>query len=240
MVYKIEVMHQKIADNYYEMLFRFSLINKQLKLKYWLEGGTLIGAIREGAILSWDKDVDVSMLESDRKILWKNQNLIKKFGLKTNYSDSIYRIDFKNVYMDIFSYQLKNGLYQEVNWRNRARWPRSYYKPKQLFPLKNAKLGPLIQLVPNLSENFLEQAYGNWHIVPKKFSKLQKLSIGASKKLTNWIIKKSKLDDNKKLIISKSNYKNNYYIILILFLFIVFDNYKETQTNIDPNRFGNI
>jgi hypothetical protein len=248
MVYKVEVMPQEIADNYYEMLFRFSMVIKQLKLKYWLEGGTLIGAIREGAILSWDKDVDVSMLESDRKILWENKNTIKKFGLKTNYTDSIYRIDFKNVYMDIFSYELKNGIYQEINWRNRTRWPESYYKPKQLFPLKNAKLGPLIQPVPNLSKNFLKQAYGDWHVVPKKFSKLPKLSIGASKKLTIWIMKNNKTN-NKKLIKSKPNNKKsvqsktnnkklvksktNYFIILVIFLFAALSNYKKPQTSID-------
>ena len=49
MGYKVEVMPQKTADNYYEMLYRFSKVLKKLKLKYWLEGGTLIGAIREGS-----------------------------------------------------------------------------------------------------------------------------------------------------------------------------------------------
>ena len=193
----VKVMSQKRADNYYEMLYRFSQVIKKLKLTYWLEGGTLIGAIREGALLSWDKDVDVSMLERDRKILWENKKLIKKYGLKPGYTDQIYRIDFKNVYMDIFSYEFKNGIYQEIHKFNRYRWPQSYYKASHLFPLKTAKFGPLIQPVPNKSEDFLKQAYGDWHIIPKMYRHLKVYKINSSNELKNKI-------KNNKIIIEEN------------------------------------
>ena len=224
MGYKVEVMPQKTADNYYEMLYRFSKVLKKLKLKYWLEGGTLIGAIREGAILSWDKDVDVSMLETDRKKLWKNKDLIKKWGLKPGYTDQIYRIDFKNVYMDIFSFEYKNGIYQEIHKFNRTRWPQSYYKSKHLFPLKKAKLGPLIQYVPNMSKDFLRQAYGDWEKIPKMFLPLKKYKIDGSEKLKNWILKNENKEEFK--TVEKKPTCYNYILYLILIAFIIY-NYKK-------------
>lgn len=180
-------MSQQYADNYYEMIYRFGKAIKELNLKYWLVAGTLIGAIRESAILSWDKDVDVGMLEVDRKKLWKHKNVLKKWGLKTNYTDSIYRIDFKNVYMDIFSYQLENGKYQEIHELNRKRWPNEFFIPCQLFPLTSAKFGPLICPVPHFSRSFLKQAYGSWYKIPKEYLKLKKHMIFSSDKLKKWI-----------------------------------------------------
>jgi len=37
-------------------------------ISYWLEGGTLLGVIRENRLLPWDNDMDISMYIKDR---WK-------------------------------------------------------------------------------------------------------------------------------------------------------------------------
>ncbi len=177
-------MSQERADKYYEMIYRFSLVIKKLKLQYWLEGGTLIGAMREGAILSWDKDVDVQMLEKDRKILWDNKDLIKSFGLSTGHADDIYRIGGFGVYMDIFSFEYKNGFYQEIHERNRKRWPKSsYMKASMIWPLRKARFGPLILPVPYKAEEYLRKVYGNWLIIPPEYRHLSVYKIESSNKL---------------------------------------------------------
>ena len=180
-------MSQRKADTYYEMLYRFSKALEELNLKYWLVGGTLIGAIRESAILSWDKDADVGMLEKDRKKLWKNKIILHKWGLKTNYTDSIYRIDFKDVYMDIFTYEFRNGRYQDIHEQNRYRWPNDYFKKHQLFPLTTARFGPLKSPVPSLSKVYLKQLYGDWYNIPKQYKNLNKFKIFSSKSFRKWI-----------------------------------------------------
>lgn len=40
-------------------------------IKYWLEGGTLLGIIRENRLLPWDNDLDISLNKCDQKKLWK-------------------------------------------------------------------------------------------------------------------------------------------------------------------------
>ena len=44
-----------------EMLIEFDAICKKYSLKYWLDSGTLLGAIRHEGFIPWDDDIDLSM-----------------------------------------------------------------------------------------------------------------------------------------------------------------------------------
>ena len=48
-----------------KLLRVFDDICRKNNLKYWLDGGTLIGAIRHNGFIPWDDDIDVAMLSDD-------------------------------------------------------------------------------------------------------------------------------------------------------------------------------
>lgn len=48
-----------------KLLRVFDEICRKNNLKYWLDGGTLIGAIRHNGFIPWDDDIDVAMLSDD-------------------------------------------------------------------------------------------------------------------------------------------------------------------------------
>lgn len=59
-----------------ELLTQFDSLCARLGITYWLDSGTLLGAVREGGFIPWDDDVDVCILASDfpkiKKLLHAN------------------------------------------------------------------------------------------------------------------------------------------------------------------------
>ena len=63
-----QMRRDKLREAQLKMLGILEEIDKLCRahnISYWIEGGTLLGALRHGGFIPWDDDVDISMLRSD-------------------------------------------------------------------------------------------------------------------------------------------------------------------------------
>ena len=97
------------------LLKEFDYVCKQSGLKYWLDYGTALGAIRHKGYIPWDDDIDVGMIRDDYdKLVDIFNNTTKNTDLYAEYNrdksgNLIIKIKHKNcssVCVDIFPYDL--------------------------------------------------------------------------------------------------------------------------------------
>ena len=60
-VNKIKQINKKTTVNLAKLINKISIFLDEYKIEYWLDGGTLLGAVRNGKIIPWDDDIDLAI-----------------------------------------------------------------------------------------------------------------------------------------------------------------------------------
>jgi len=80
-----------------DMLVEFDAICKEYNLSYWLDAGSLLGAVRHKGFIPWDDDIDISMpLEDYRKLLKLGNSGVfsKDIFFQTSKIDKAFKFDY--------------------------------------------------------------------------------------------------------------------------------------------------
>jgi lipopolysaccharide cholinephosphotransferase len=164
------------AKQLYKIMYDFDNFCVENNLQYWVEGGTLMGALRHGGIIPWDDDVDVQMLMKDYLKLANMKDELKKHKLEIHYEKdygNLMKISYINKkplgknkswsfpFIDVFSMSLSRDkkYYQYSNkiWRELSG---SKIKVSDVFPLKRVKFCGTKVYAPKNGVNYLKENYG--------------------------------------------------------------------------------
>lgn len=91
---------RKLQLNLLEMLIEIDRICRKYHIKYSLDGGTLLGAVRHGGFIPWDDDVDVIMKREEYQKFYKvcKKDLDKdRFFLQEYRTDPYYRWGYEKL-----------------------------------------------------------------------------------------------------------------------------------------------
>lgn len=120
-----------------DTLIEFDSVCKKNNIQYWLDSGTLLGAMRHGGFIPWDDDVDICVSRRDLRRLLKclKRDLGGNFrlhnGRKDNYPDSVNHCLISRVLNKRVLVSRKKDIYGN-----------SLYEPIwiDIFPLENGSL----------------------------------------------------------------------------------------------------
>lgn len=153
--------------------YLFNILNSA-GVRYWLEGGSLLGAARYGDIIPWDYDVDIGIYQHEiSKCPYlveaeKQSNAGKKFVDEQGYTwekaieGDFYRIQysqFNHLHVDIFPFFERDGIMTKKTWfeshRQDREFPAHYLKPLETIDFIGLKAS-----APNHVREFLEFKFG--------------------------------------------------------------------------------
>ncbi|MCF8357667.1 MAG: LicD family protein [Prolixibacteraceae bacterium] len=182
------IKERYVARNFFkygkEALRRCDKALRDNNIQYWLDFGTLLGAIRENDFIKHDNDIDIGILHADYS---KNIELamekegfkkIRQFeinngkdGLEQAYSYKGVNIDFfyylsdeKKIWTHIFDTLPNETFHSTVKKRGGLIPIRVEHKSQ---PLKNFTFQKISTFVPLNSENYLKEYYNNWRVPTK-------------------------------------------------------------------------
>lgn len=154
----------------YMMMKNITKYFKDNNIKYFADGGTLLGIMRDGGQIKHDNDIDFGMFENDFIKVMKYKNDIEsKFDYVIQYKNYQLQIFSKlnpfchgeyniNPCIDIFLYIKQNHIIKPfVN-----NWPNCFYKEDEFKPLIKRKYHDIDVYTVNKPLGYLNRYYGDW------------------------------------------------------------------------------
>ena len=151
-------------------------------IEYWLEGGTLLGVIRENRLLPWDNDLDISVKEDEYS---KLLSVIKSLNYRVRFKefekdDAPFKKGIKRlvkvrnskflffrgeVALDIFiKFEKDNEYFWQVGKKKKS-VDAKYYKELIKYSFDSKEY-----LIPKLYEEYLTCRYGEWKTPVKEWN----------------------------------------------------------------------
>ena len=158
--------HKELEIRKYEFLKICNLLDK-LEIRYFLQGGVLLGALRHNGFIPWDWDAELSVFSSE--VSEKMDLLIKEISA-SGFLIEFYSRELSTLKID-FVGELKGDVtqYTIMGWNHNKKekifWRKKYKIPDHfLINMKKIKLFDKYHFAQYPPEKYLEYQYGDWKI----------------------------------------------------------------------------
>ncbi|MFV9944550.1 MAG: LicD family protein [Rickettsia conorii subsp. raoultii] len=158
-VKKYRISEKKAIALYQLMKDTHELLGKN-NINYWIDGGTLLGAVRHQGIIPFDDDLDIGIMHEDEIRLQQILPQFEQLGYTVSY-ERAYNI-CKKACLDIFIFHKKQNKFIYTNLAAQNKYPKSSFYDNELYPLKKYKFGSIEVYGPTDPIGNLNRQYPEW------------------------------------------------------------------------------
>ena len=163
--HKVDLLAEKDAVGLYQLLKDTHEVFEQCGLEYWADGGTLLGAVRNGGLIPWDDDVDFAFHEKDEQHLLLLRPTFTKLGYFMEKVFFGYRLVNRanKAELDLFKMVEADGKisHSAGNWGTRD-GRKIYIERTELEPIKKVSFGPVVVQIPGNPNPLLDAYFSGW------------------------------------------------------------------------------
>ncbi len=169
------LLPQDDVDTLYQMVKDVHDIFMKYHVEYWIDSGTLIGAVRQGGLLPWDDDVDLIVLKNQEQKFLALTPVFERYGYALEVCSFGYKIYAKNgkktdsehtfPWIDIFIFDYCDDEELRIYFNGELIPPsilKEVYYKKDVFPLRDYRFGPLTLKGPNNPMPYLNFVFYGW------------------------------------------------------------------------------
>jgi lipopolysaccharide cholinephosphotransferase len=173
---------EPIVQKIYQMLKDVTDVFHIFGIEYWVDSGTMLGAVRSGGLIPWDDDLDLCMLDDQDEIFLKAVPFLHLLGysvIAMPFGYKIYSVDgdafeklpWTHPGCDIFiTYENEDKICYKFYWQQERKYGPFYMKKNDIFPLRWHCFGPLQVYGPCNPLPYLNKWYGDdWYDVAYRY-----------------------------------------------------------------------
>jgi lipopolysaccharide cholinephosphotransferase len=147
--------------NLYQIMKDTHEILTKHNITYWIDSGTLLGAIRHKGIIPFDDDLDIGIMHSEEPKFQEILNDFRDLGYTISHN-KIYSICNEIGCVDVFVTHQIGDKFTYTNLSVGERFPNNHFYINELFPLKKYQFGNLELYGPNEPKPNLDRQYPEW------------------------------------------------------------------------------
>lgn len=161
------VAHRKSVS---DLLLHIDYVMRKYSLPYWAISSTLLGAFRNGSLLPWYDDADISVTDEVMTKILNMEDIFYNEGLSIRYRPDRYKIcwadDYEHPYpfVDVFPVHEYNEYIEYSNKIARSQFNNERFRMSDLFPLRDVRFDDGMIMVPHNPYPYLFENFGDWRI----------------------------------------------------------------------------
>ncbi len=154
----------------YNLLYTIDQVLTNHNIGYFIEGGTLLGALRHGGIIPWDDDADIDIFDTEEQALLNLVDIFRQHGLGVHSYSLGYKIFplngkgidgeiFKFPFVDVFIVRDNGETIEYANSKAKSMFKGWSLNSKAARPLQRYKFGATRLLKSYYGEDCFTHAY---------------------------------------------------------------------------------